>query len=240
MTTHGILGFTWRDIRDHAINVCGQTSEAVDEFYHLATAAFRELASGVDVAELEVEGDKAIVPVGKDRIGFPLNVYAIHSIFNLTTQERVEPEEDGQHGRTRYLESTGLPPTGTVYRYVRMGKYILLRDTAEEETTLALNYKLIPPDVTKETLDSRPLTPPHLDWAIIWMIGGVYYDLHPPKRMTEDIASQLAPGESSLAEHYVNRAWKLAKVEAKRPRSYESRDKRNRMTGWGYSASRFG
>ena len=159
------MSMTLRQIREHTINACGQTSEATAEFFDLCTGAIRELYAVIEVPELEVENQRRTVAVGKDRIPFTEDVFAIHHIFNVTTGERVEPEEDGMRGRSRYLEeTTGQPPSGTVYRYVRSGKNILLRDKADVATTLMLSYKLLPKDLTSADLDNPLPAPGQYDW----------------------------------------------------------------------------
>lgn len=222
-------GMTWREIRQQAINACGQTSEAGAEFPALATAAVRELYAVIDVPELEKE-NRLTVRKGHDRVAFPADVFGIHHVFNLTTGERVEPEEEGVRGRSKFLEeTTGQPPEGSVHRYVRSGANLLVRDRADEDTSLQLAYKIIPPAVTDGVLDAQPLAPAQYDWPTIWMIASVYYSLHPPSE----------EGQQGLAQQYQSRALTQTQQLMKNPRAYEERDKRSRLQAWGYQAYRF-
>jgi hypothetical protein len=219
----------WREIREHSINACGQTSEAAAEFFAHAHSAIRELYAGIDVAELEADGKKLPVKAGDDRVAFPTDIYAIADCFNLTTGERVEPEEEGRRGRSKFLEeTTGQPPSGTVYRYVRSGNHLLLRDTADVATLLSISYKLHPPPITDSDLDASPLAPPQYDWPTIWLITSNYYGVHP--------VFDKEGMDQQLDRKYEQKAWgKVQKQQMKDPKAYEERDKRTRLVSWGYS-----
>lgn len=222
------VSLTWREIREHVLNACGQTTDAAAEFFHHATAANREICAVVEVRELEREGKVVTVKEGDDRVSLPDEIYAVHHIFNQTTGQRLEPEESGLHGRSRYLEEdTGQPQSGTVHRYVPVNRQILLRNTADEPTTLRLSYKIVPPDITKERLSEIPITPPHLDWALINLTAANYLSTHPG----DEVAFKR---EMNLR----NRAWAIAMGQPKTPKALENRDRRERLHQFGYFMGR--
>ncbi len=212
------MPFTWAEIRKHYLDACGQTTDAQAEFYAHSTAAMRELCSRIEVEELE-EMTELSVKQGDDRTPFDPEVYAIHYVFNVTTGERVEPEEAGMRGRSRYLEkTTGQPPSGTVHRYVRSGGMLFVRDKADVQTKLQINFKKVPPDVTAALMAERPITPPHLDWPLVFLSASNYYATHE---------------QMEKAQGYNTRGWALAQV-AKPPHAEENRDRRERVIQWGY------
>lgn len=235
MTT--TVQLTWREIRDHVINACRQKPEALAEFYHLASAGLRELCAGLDISELYVEGETAIVALGDDRIPKPTNLQAIDWIYNQTESQRVEPEEDGRHGRSKYIDTAGKPPPGSIYRYVKTDRWILLRDTANQETTLILAYKIHPPDVTKAQLDQNPVTEPQYDWALVYLIAAHFYALHPiTGREAQQIAE--AGGQIPTERGYRDSA-RNQLLGIKRPAAIESRDDRSKLITPGYGVGGF-
>lgn len=225
-----VASLTWRQVKSHYLNIVGNASEATTEFLDHATGAHREMCSREEVEELFTERE-LIVPVGKDRVSIPEDLYAVYYVFNVTDGERVEPEEHGMRGRSRYLqETTGIPPEGKVYRWARSDRMLYLRDAASAATTLLVRYKRVPPDVTDKMLDERPLTPPHLDWPLVHLTAAGFLDTHP--RMAED-------GSMVSGGYYRDLAYNRATV-AMPPQHQENRDRREGVRLQGYDGFDFG
>jgi len=215
------MSFTWAEIRKHYMNACEQSTEAGAEFYDHATGAQRELFAALEEREIIATNTRRTVPKGHDAIAWGNDWYSIYSVFNLTKQQRVEPEEAGMRGRERYLESTGQPPEGSVHRYHPEGGRLWLRDLPDEETELLINFKRVPPDVEKAQLVDRPLTPKHLDYPLVYLIASHYYSMHPSKN------------DKAQSEFFAQKAWGLLD-RARKPKAEENRNRREAVQTWGY------
>jgi hypothetical protein len=226
------MAFTWAQIRDFYLGVAGKTTEAVSEAYDHLTAGYRRLAALVDVEELYQDDARVTVPDGADFVEMDCDVYAVYYVFNLTHGHKLLPEESGMRGRARYLEAgTGKPPRGLVSHYARAGGRLYLRDSASGAQVLKLQYKLNPPDVTSATLAQHPLTPQHLDWALVWLAAANYYAAHPDK---EVYPGEGGGGPTVSAETLETRAMALLS-EAKPPKAHENNDRREWVRQRGYS-----
>ena len=215
------MSFTWGEIRKHYMNACEQATGAGAEFFDHATAAQRELFAALEEREIIATNTRRMVPKNEDAISWGNDWYSIYSVFNVTKQQRVEPEEAGMRGRERYLESTGRPPTGSIHRYHPEDGKLYLRDTADEHTELLINFKRVPPDVVKANLIDRPMTPKHLDYPLIYLTASHYYSMHP---------SANANGHSDI---FAQKAWGLL-GRAQKPKSEENRNRREGVQTWGY------
>ena len=224
------MAFTWAQIRDYYLGVCGRTTEAVAEAYDHLTASYRRLASLAEVEELYQDDARVTVPDGADFVAIDCDVYAIHFVVNLTHGHKVTPEEGGMRGRSRYLEAaTGKPPLGIVSHYARAGGRLYLRDAARGAQELKLQYKVHPPDVSPEALASHPLTPPHLDWALVWFAASNYLGAHPEQERLPGPEG----GPTVTASSLDTRAMALL-AEPKSPKDRESADRKEWVRQRGY------
>ena len=223
--------FTWAQIRDFYLGVAGKSTESVAEAYDHLTVGYRRLASLVDVEELYQPDARLSVADGGDFVSLPGDVFALYYVFNLTHGLKMQPEEGGMRGRSRYLEaSTGQPPQGIVSFYARAGGRLYLRDSARGKQDFKLQYKLAPPDVTPASLADHPLTPPHLDWSLVWFAAANYYAAHPEK--------ETYPGEGGgpTISAQALEARSMALIgEPKPPKAHESNDRREWVRQRGYS-----
>lgn len=225
------MAFTWAQLRDYTLGVCGRTTEAVAEIYDHLTAANRKLCSLLDVEELYQDDARATLPDDSDFLELDAEVYSIYTIVNLTTGQKLSPEEGGMRGRARYLEAgTGKPPRGPITHYARAGGRLYLRGTSEGEQTLKLQYKVNPPDVTPAYLAFHPLTPPHLDWALVWFAAANYFSAHPEQ---ERYPGQEG-GPTVSAEALDAKAMALL-VEPKAAKAHENTDRKEWVRQRGYS-----
>ncbi len=225
------MSFTWAQIRDYYLGAAGRSTEAVVEAYDHLTVAYRRLCSLVDVEELYQPDARLTIAAGEDFVDLPDEVFSLYTVFNLTHGHKMEPEESGMRGRTRYLEAgTGKPPLGIATHYARAGGRLYVRDTARERQELKLQYKLAPTDITPADLASHPLTPPHLDWALPWFAAANYYAAHPER--------ESYPGEQGgptiSAQVFEARATQLL-AEPKAPKGRENADRREFVRQRGYS-----
>ena len=225
------MAFTWAQIRNYYLTACGKTPDAVTEAYDHLTAGYRRLAALTDVEELYQDDARVIVPDGADYVEMDADVFSIYYVFNITHGSKLLPEEGGMRGRARYLEaSSGKPAAGVVSYYARAGGRLYLRSAAEGPQELKLQYKLNPPDINSASLSSHPLTPPHLDWGLVWFAAANYYSAHPEK--------EAHPGEAGgpvvTAQSMEAKAMALL-VEPKTPKAHENNDRREWVRQRGYS-----
>ena len=225
------MAFTWAQLRDYTLGVCGRTTEAVGEVYDHLTAGYRRLAALVDVEELYQPDARVTVIDGLDFLELDAEVFAIYTIVNLSTGQKLLPEEGGMRGRARFLEEgTGQPPRGSITHYARAGGRLYLRDTAGGDQVLKLQYKVNPQDVTPAQLALHPLTPPHLDWALVWFAAANYFSAHPEQ--------EKYPGEQGgptvSAEALETKAMALL-AEPKAAKSLENADRKEWVRQRGYS-----
>jgi hypothetical protein len=225
------MAFTWAQIRDYYLGIAGRTTEAVAEAYDHMTAGYRRLCALVDVEELYQDDAQVTVPDGEDSVAMDADVYSIYYVFNLTHGFKLDPEEGGMRGRARYLEATtGKPPVGRITHYARAGGRLYLRDTADGDQALKLQYKLNPPDLDSSMLVQHPLTPAHLDWSLIWFSAANYYSAHPEQERAG--AEGGAQGVSAMMLE--GKAMALL-AEPKPAKAHESLDRREWVRQRGYS-----
>lgn len=226
------MAFTWAQIRDYYLGVAGRTTEAVAESYDHLTAAYRRLCAMIDVEELYQDDAQVIAADGADFVEMDCDVYALYYVFNLTHGHKLDPEEGGMRGRARYLEATtGKPPEGRITHYARAGGRLYLRDSAAGAQTLKLQFKLNPPDVTSAMLSQHPLTPAHLDWALVWLAGANYYSAHPEQERPGDEASGAQGVSAAMLE---GKALAIV-TEPKPAKAHENLDRREWVRQRGYS-----
>ncbi len=222
--------FTWSDIFRLYMNACEQTTAAATEFLDHATSASRQLATKIDEKELTLPNATIVVKKDIENHDWDEDAYAIISVFNLTSGERVEPDEEGWRGRSRYMETTGKPPPGTIHRYHPEGKKLWFRDLPSEDTTLQITFKIYPPDVSQGTLQNHPVFPPHMDLPLMYMSVADYYALHPGENMIEK--NDRTTGQ--LKSDYYNALANATLIEQKSPKTIENRDRREAHVQWGY------
>ncbi len=181
--------FTWETILDYSFKACGESTGFRTEQYDHLNAALRQLSMQVDVEEL-FERETLSVTAGTDNVTLPTDLFHVEYVFNKSEGERVEPEEAGMRGRSaQLLIGTGLPPAGIVYRYALSGGKMYVRDTPTSTTSLLVEYKKYPADISSSDLSSNPITPRHLDWALVHMISANYFAIRvgdgEPERATQ-------------------------------------------------------
>ncbi len=218
------MSFRWEELRDLYMRACADSTMAAQEYFKHATASSRWLASQVTEKELMSLDAAVSLAIGDDSFDWDTQAYAIQTVFNKTDQHRCEPEPSGMHGRTKYLRQDGKPSQGIVTWYHPEGKKVWVRDKAAKITDLQINFKMVPPDVTKELLDDHPIFPPHLDYALLFKSIGFYYDLHPKPALE---------GQVPLAEYYEGKAQGIVDT-AISPKSEQNRDRRESLKQWGY------
>jgi len=221
------MRYTWDDIRRLYMNACGQTTAAAQEFFDHATGGSRQLATRIEEKELVETNATITVPADQDYVAWDPDAYAIDSIFNVTTGVRLEPEEEGMRGRTRYLlKDTAKPPTGDIHRYHPEGKKLFFRDTPTVQTTLQVNFKMIPPDVTAEMLEEHPIFPAHMDHPLLYLTIATYYAFHPEHNILPENAGTKSSYYEQLADGTL--------MKQKPPKQVENRDRREAHRQWGY------
>jgi hypothetical protein len=108
-----------------------------------------------------------------------------------------------------------------VHRYHPEGERLWLRDTANADTELQIDFVRRPPDVTEADLRERPLTPEHIDMPLVYLLAAHYYALHPKDN-------------DGKSDYYRGLAWHLIEEVAVKPKTHENRNRRDAVTQWGY------
>ena len=218
------MAFKYEQLRDLYMRACGDTTDAANEFFDHATAAGRWLAAKVQEKELISTAATVSIATGEDSFDWDSDAYSILTMFNQTVENRCEPEPGGMHGRTRYLRDDGKPSSGTVQWYHPEGKKVWVRDKANATTSLQINFKMVPPEVTAALLGKHPIFPPHLDYALMFKTIAFYYHIHP----TQAMEGQLPKAElfDSKADNVIN--------EARPPKVEHNLDRRESFKQWGY------
>jgi hypothetical protein len=216
--------FKWEAIRDLYMRACGDTPAAANEFFDHATAASRWLASIAQEKELVSTAATVTLASGDESFDWDQDAYSIMTVFNQTTQNKVEPEPAGMRGRSRYLRSDGKPSSGTVSWYHAEGKKVWVRDKANAETTLQINFKMVPPNVTAALLSKHPIFPPHMDYALVFKTTAFYYHIHPV---------QAEEGRVPKGEQFDAKALNVV-LEARPPKQEHNLDRRESFKQWGY------
>lgn len=193
---------TWAQILKRYIAACGDTPAARDEAFDHLTEGGRAVANDAALAELpDLMGIDESVVITADTDNalistIDLNVFAIQNVFNKTEGFPMNPEPGGMIGRQRYLETTGLPPSGSVTHYVRDGVRLYVRQTPTANTTLMVRVRRAVVTLTNSDLNLSPITPPQYDEAIIFHAAANYFLSHP----REDVAGE---GQPSFSQKYL-------------------------------------
>jgi hypothetical protein len=219
------MAFTYENIKHHYMNCCDQATDAGREFFDHATVAGRELASIVKEKELISTNATVVVLADEDFFEWDPDAYSIYSIFNLTTGERLEPEEAGMRGRERYLEqTTGKPPYGVIHRYHPEGHKVWTRDMSDANTDLQINFKIVPPTIDASWLPKHPIFPPHMDFALVYGAAASFYRSHPKANIWE----------GGMKSDYYQAMRDTIVGQAVEPKTEENRNRREHYSQWGY------
>lgn len=173
------MRLTWGEIKDLYQRATGDQPNAEQESWRHLNGAHEAIFARLRLPQDHVDSAVVTVPAGDDRVARPVDLYAIDYIVNKTTGRKLDPEPAGARGRARYFDTTGKPPVGEVTFYVAHGQEILLRGTADQDTTLQVSFKFHPADVGDANLDDHPLSPAQYDRAIALLATSYYFTFHP-------------------------------------------------------------
>lgn len=170
----------WAQIVEMYNTACGKATGAAQEWEIHVNEGYRALCSRLNLQELDQE---FIVETaaGVDYVGLPANVFAVISIVNLDTADKLTPEVNGMRGRMNFLDpaGTGKPIQGAnPTTYAISGGRVFLRDTPNRVVTLKILARARPEPVRDSDMDGRPITGEHLDMAIVHAAARSFYSVH--------------------------------------------------------------
>lgn len=224
---------TWAQLRKYYLQAVGDNASAADECWDHLTEGYRTvtLNQAVDVPELAAIDTAVTLAIDTDFFEvstIDFSAFAILNVFNKTTGLPMYPETGGMIGRARYLETTGLPPSGVPTYYQRDGTKVYVRDMPTETTTLMVRVRRQISALTAADINSSPLTPPQFDWPIIYQAAASYFSVHPATD-GGDPAISLDRKYRDLANQKI--------MEAHNPRVEEDRAHRGAIRVRGYRLS---
>ncbi len=176
------MSMTWGQLRIGFLQATGDSESAREEAYMHLSEGYREIASRVDVPEMNAIDSAVVVPAGADFVEvstIDFETYALLDVYNVTGNFPVFIEPAGMTGRNRFLSNNGVPPSGSLTNFQRDGTKIYIRNVPTVDTTLRLRIRLQTPTITIALLNSRPITPPQYDMAILFAAVENFYNLHP-------------------------------------------------------------
>lgn len=218
---------TWATLRDLYTKTIGQTQASVNEALIHLTEGYREVAARCEVRELENTGTNVSTVAATDYVTLPTDCFVLIQVDDTTNGTRLWPEPSGMRGRSQYLEaSTGTPAQGKPLYYEMSGTRLYLRPTPDAIYVLRMRYKIQPPDVTTAMLGQRPLTPDHMDMAIVFASAISYLLTHPDANQADDQGRRRSDG---LIE-----AFNRKMQEPQTPKERERFDQGTRMVARGF------
>lgn len=176
------MSMTWAQIRQLYLQAAGDSEVAREETYLHLSEGYRDVASRVDVPELSAIDASVTVTATNDYVEVPtidFQVYALLDVYNVTGNYPMYIEPAGMTGRNRFLSDSGKPPSGSVTHWQRDGTKIYVRNTPTVDTVLRLRVRQQTPTISASDLNSRPITPPQYDMAIVSAAAENFYTLHP-------------------------------------------------------------
>jgi len=230
MTTPGPVtqgDMTWGEIRNAYLGCCRQSVAAQQEAWAHLTQGLRLVVQAADLPEVyqaeatvDVPADPLDATLFADYVELDCDVYHVDSIVNLTDGAPVFHEPSGMPGRDRYIdESTttrGKPTDGQVRYFTRKGNRIYLRDTPTAATKLLVRFRAHPPVLTESDVAKHPITPPHLDWAIVYYSAHNFYSAHPQLNQSAE------PGAQKPSAFYFSQA-ESSLIRPKQPEAEEEK-----------------
>lgn len=228
------MSLTWGQIRKYVIEAAGGPGAVQEEVWDHVTEGYRFVAThpAVEVPELSAIDELLTVTSGQDRVAISsidFDVFAIQSVFNLTSGYILYPDPGGMLGRERYLQTTGKPPSGSITNYTRDGAYLYVRNTPTADTSLRVRVLRQVPAIGDADINSSPITPAQYDWAIIHAATANFYKIHPRYASTQD---------GSQGESFADRFSRMAEQAIGTPKPTEREQDRVRKETWmlrGYS-----
>lgn len=228
-------GMTVGEVLDHYLSIIGEEGQASREKYTHLNNGYRLICNRIDLPELHVPNAEVSTVAAQDYVEHDCGAYSIDWIVDKSTSQKLYPEPDGMRGRALFYEdTTGMPPQGNLFRYVRQGNRIYLRDTPKDVRTLIIAFRTQPPTLDSSSLSGHLLTPEQYDMAVVYAAAASYLKSHPP----------MIPGADGVSFVPDRQAWRemdeLMKIELgeqKDPMAEENRDRRQTITLRGYSFS---
>ena len=217
----------WSEVRQLYLSGCGeQPAAAAEALLHLNQGNF-EICSKLDLQELEDE-DSVSVALGEDYATLPSGILHIIQVDNVTEGRRMDPEEAGMRGRSRFLDSnSGVPPQGNPTYYTPANGRLYIRPTADGDYDLRIRFKKIPDTITSADWGIELELPAQYQMAVAHAAARSYLTSHPGKVPEEKAASAqlIATLTQSIGE-------KL--TEPMRPKERERFDQRGRLLLQGF------
>lgn len=175
---------TWESLRRLFLTTCGDAAAAREEAWTHLSKGYRQVFNdeAVDVPELSAIDEEVVVAADADYIAMTdinFSVFGIQNVFNKTDGRPLDPEPGGMEGRDRFLTSTGTPPAGSITHYMRDGQRLYVRNVPTTETTLIVRVRREVPPLGDADIEGSPLTPTHLDHAIVFYAAASFFSLHP-------------------------------------------------------------
>lgn len=175
------MSMTWEQIASIFLSAAGNSEDAAREKWLHLNHAHRRIASSLDLPELHVPDATVATTANQDWVSAPAEIRSIDWITDVATGRKLDPEQGGMRGRSRYLEAGQTrPPTGTASYYVPKGNRIYLRDTPDSVDTLLVSFWAHPDNVGDADLDDYPVTTQEYDMSLVKLALGNFFDLHPP------------------------------------------------------------
>lgn len=193
----------WAQIIDMYDKACGKASGAAQEWPIHVNEGYKALCARMNLEELDKRIGLETIS-GVDYVPMPADIFHVISVANITTGDKLDPEINGMRGRMQFFDpaGTGLPVSGIPTNYAISGGRLYLRDTPNAIYQLELLGRARP-DVVRDTdLDQRPVTPEHLDMAIVFAAARSFFSVH----ADSDVAAADGTRPSAKADANFNRA----------------------------------